>query len=178
MRIRIANSGLSGFTLVELLVVLAILSAITGVMVMTFSMATNITLTDTAQSLLLSHVHQAGAWIARDVQSADTVVPVNSSTRLLQVHRNYWNGSAFDNTTVVYYDIGADGIMTRTMTNSSGTNTGPVAQFIKYPDAGTSFIKGPATAAENNTYILNIKAEQSGTSFSAQYKMQQRIPPQ
>jgi prepilin-type N-terminal cleavage/methylation domain-containing protein len=170
--------GQRGYTLIELLVTIGILAAISGVMALTFSMATNITRTDTAQSIILSQVHQAAAWISRDVQSATIVTPVNSGTRLLSLKRSNWNGTAFDNNTQVYYDIAAGGVMTRTLSDSQGTKVANVAQFISYPDSNTSFTKGPSTVAENNTYILKLKASYGGKSFNAQYKIEQKAPQQ
>ena len=59
--------------MIELLVIIAILGAITAVMAMTVNTALNITTTDTAQSILFSQVHQAASWISKDVASADNI---------------------------------------------------------------------------------------------------------
>jgi len=173
-----SNKGQQGFTLVELLIIIAIMGVITGVMALTFSLATNITRTDSAQSIILTQVHQASAWISRDVQSATTVTPVNSPTKLLSLKRFSWNGTTFETNAQVDYDIASNGTMTRILTDSQGTRVTQVAQFIDYPDPNTSFMKGPSTAAENNTYILKLKATQHGSSFNAQYKIAQKIPQQ
>ncbi len=170
------NRGRTGYTLPELLITIAILGVISGVMALTFSLATNITRTDSAQSIVLSQVHQAAAWIARDVQSAAVVTPVNSPTRLLSLQRFTWDGSSFQSGVQIYYDIASGGNMTRTITDSKGTRVSQVAQYISYPDQDTFFSKGPSTAAENNTYILKIRASYGGSSFKAQYKIARKVP--
>jgi len=169
------NRGRNGYTLPELLVTIAILGVISGIMALTFSLATNITRTDSAQSIVLSQVHQAAAWITRDVQSASVVTPVNSPTRLLSLQRFTWDGNAFQSGVQIYYDIASGGNMTRTITDSNGTRISQVAQYISYPDQDTFFSKGPSTVAENNTYILKLRASYGGSSFKAQYKINQKL---
>jgi type II secretory pathway pseudopilin PulG len=55
--------GNPGFTLIEVLVILAITGAIAGVLSLTINQTMQTSSTETSQSLLLTQVHQAAAWL-------------------------------------------------------------------------------------------------------------------
>jgi prepilin-type N-terminal cleavage/methylation domain-containing protein len=169
---RINLSSRGGYTLIELLVVIAVLGSITAVMVMTINMALMITTTDTAQSILLSQVHQGESWIAKDVASADNIT-TNNGTVLCSLKRYVWN--QVDNittTTTIDYVVSNTNLL-RKVNGSSGTT---VAQFIKYPDADTTFTVAPSAPYQSNAYLLKLKAVYGNSSYKQQFKMYQRLP--
>jgi len=169
--LNISSGNKQGFTLVEILLVIAILGAITGVMAMTFGMVTRTTTTDTAQNLMMSQVNQAANWIARDVGSASSVTTDNG-TVLCSVQRYVWDGNDITGTTTIDYIV-TGGILRRKVNGSIGT---PVAQFISYPDASTTFTLAPSSPFQTNTYILKLRASYKNGEYKQEYKISQRAP--
>jgi len=161
---KLRHSDHGGYTLIELLVIIAILGTITAVMAMTINMALQITTTDTAQNILISQVHQGASWISKDVASADNITPIDNSTTLFYMKRYQWNGADnITSTTTITYSVDSKSNLLR--------NGSIVAQFIKYPDIYTTF-----TATENNTYLLKLKASYGNSSYKQQFKIYQRLP--
>jgi prepilin-type N-terminal cleavage/methylation domain-containing protein len=167
----IIEGNRQGFTLVELLVVIAILGAITGIMAMTIGMATRTTATDTAQNLMMSQVNQAASWIAKDVGSASSV-STDNGTVLCSVQRYVWDGNDITGTTTIDYVV-TGGILRRKVNGSTGT---PVAQFISYPDAATTFTLAPSSPFQTNTYILKLKVAYKNGEYKQEYKISRRVP--
>lgn len=169
---KLIRSERGGYTLLELLVVLAILGLTTAVTAMTIGIALNITATNSAQSILLCDVYQAASWISKDVLSADNITPDNG-TVLCSLKRYAWNGADnITNITQIDYVVSNSQLL-RKVNGSSG---GIVAEFIKYPDDNTTFTKAPVTATENNTYLLKLHAIDGNSSYNQQFKIYQRIP--
>jgi len=158
----------SGFTLLELIVMLSIIGTVSAIMALTFSEATRVTRSDMAQAIVLAQVHQAGDWIAKDVASAYSVSAGSSGNWTCSMSCYQWNGSAFSTSTITY-----------TISNGNLLRNGKyVAQYIVNPGSDTLFVKVTPTVTENNTYILTVKAVNNGASFSKAFKIFQRIPPQ
>lgn len=161
-----------GYTLIELLVVIAILGAITGTLAMTINMALTITAMNTSQSILLSQVHLGSSWIAKDVASADSVTPGDNITTLLYLTRHKWNGADnITNNTTITYSVDNQSNLLR--------NGAIVAQFIKkwsVTDPYTSFTSVKPTPTENNTYLLQLEANQGTSYYNQQFKIYQRSP--
>jgi len=169
---KMRKSDLRGYTLIELLVIIAILGAISGVMAMTINIALKITSTDTAQGILLSQVHQAASWIAKDVASADNITPDNG-TNLCSFKRYLWN--QVDNittTTTIDYVVSNSNLLRKV----NGGQGSIVAQNIKYPDADTTFIIAPSAPYQSNAYLLKLDAGYGNNSYKQQFKMYQRLP--
>jgi type II secretory pathway pseudopilin PulG len=161
--------GNPGFTLIEVLVILAITGAIAGVLSLTINQTMQTSSTETSQSLLLTQVHQAAAWITRDIGSAKGTIVTENGTVLCSLKRYKWNGTDdIPATTTVDYIV-YNGVLLRKENGGPGM---PVAQFISYPDLNTTL--GPS--GESNTYILKLKAVNSDSSFQQQYKIRQRLP--
>jgi prepilin-type N-terminal cleavage/methylation domain-containing protein len=156
----------NGFTLVELLVSLAILGFVSAAMAMTFDVVTKTSTVAMGQNRALSEVHTAGSWISRDVVSslANTVQPTSGNT-LCSMQSYVWNSStqAFELPVIKYQII--NGILTRKIGSNPALQ---VAQFID--GAATTF-----TCADNTTkyFTLTVRSEYNGTSVTEVYKMKQ-----
>jgi len=161
--------GHDGYTLIELLAIVAILGAIAALLAMTVNMALKITTTDTAQNILLSQVHQAASWISKDIKSADNIT-TGSGTVLCSLKRYVWNqADNMTTTTTVDYVVSGTNLL-RKKDGNSGTI---VAQFIQYPNADTSFTADPSSA---NAYLLKLKAVYGKSSYIQLFRIYQRLP--
>ena len=87
-----------GFTLVELLIVIAILGSLAVITTMAFSLMTKVSMESSAHNIMLAQVHLAGNWITKDVERAKTVTPGTSPTVCTLVCYS-WNGT--DNITII-----------------------------------------------------------------------------
>jgi len=158
-----------GYTLVELLVIIAILGVMSAVLAMTVNMALKITTTDTAQNILLSQVHQAASWISKDIRSADSIT-TGSGTVLCSLKRYVWNqADNITTTTTIDYVVSGTSLL-RKEDGNSGTI---VAQFIQYPNTDTSFTADPSAA---NAYLLKLKAVYGNSSYKQLFRICQRLP--
>ena len=166
-----SNGNLQGFTLVEVLIIIAILGSIMGIMAMTFGMVTRTTVVDTSQNLMMSQVNQAASWIARDVESASSV-STDNGTVLCSIQRYVWDGADITSSTTIDYVV-TGGILRRKVNGSAGT---PVAQFISYPDADTTLTLAPSSPFQTNTYILKLKTAYKNGVYKQEYKIRQRAP--
>ncbi|MHB8085530.1 MAG: hypothetical protein ACYDHZ_06870, partial [Dehalococcoidia bacterium] len=116
-------------------------------------------------------VHQAGASIAKDVASADNITAGSAGNWACSILCYQWNPATLTFTTsTVNYTINNGNLL---------RNGVYVAQYIDA--AHTSFVKGPATVTENNTYVLTVTAVKSlglnkNATFSNSFKMYQRLP--
>jgi len=156
-----------GFTLIEVLIAVAVLGAITGIMAMTFNMVTRTTTTGTAQNLMMSQVNQAANWIARDIESASSVMTDNG-TVLCSIQRYVWDGDDITSSTTIDYVVN-NGMLRRKVNGSEGT---PIAQFISYPDPYTKV----EHASENNTYIIKLRSVYKNSEYRQEFKANQRAP--
>ncbi len=161
----------SGFTLIEVLVIIAILGAIMGIMAMTFGIVTSTVSTDTAENLIISQVNQAANWITKDVESANSV-NTDNGTVLCSMQRYVWDGNQISGSTIVEYVV-IGGVLIRRVDGGAGQTA---AQFIVYPDADTTFVQAPAAPFQTNTYILKLKTAYQNREYKQVYKIRQRAP--
>jgi len=167
---KLRPGGQGGYTLIELLVIIAIVGAISAVLAMTINMTLKITTTDTAQNILLSQVHQAASWISKDIKSADNIT-IGSGTVLCSLKRYVWNqADNITTTTTIDYVVSGTNLLRKKDGSSSGTI---VAQFIQYPDTDTSFTTDPSSP---NAYLLRLKAVYGNSSYSQLFRIYQRLP--
>jgi prepilin-type N-terminal cleavage/methylation domain-containing protein len=151
-----------GFTLIEMLVVVAILGVIMGAMSMTINTLYKDFDIGSNHSLAKRQVEQAGYFLSKDIQMAYSV-----NTTIPFVSMYCYTGVTADTLQTVSYSL-SGGNLTRT--DSLGSTV--VAQYI---DAANSSI----SASNNSTYILNITAMYpypSGTTQNGTYRIQQRAP--
>jgi prepilin-type N-terminal cleavage/methylation domain-containing protein len=169
-KITVMASGNRGFTLLELIIMISIIGVTAPIMALTFSEVTRVTSSDMSQAIVLSQVHQAGAWISKDVASAYKVTAGSTGTWTCNMTSYLYNSqtgtfaNSYENYTI------SNGMLLR--------NGNPIAQYIVNPGSDTLFTQVTPTATENHTYVLKIKAVRNTASFSQTFKIYQRMPPQ
>ncbi len=165
-----------GFTLVELVVVVAIVGTITGVMAMTIITMMQISPKSRDQANVLRQVQNAGFWISRDVLMArDIVVDEDPATPQFLTLVIPVVGAA-DKTMVYQLQDMADG-MKRLVRTELGTGEQKlVSEYIYYDPNGDP---------DNSTMIINYQSPVMSMRFTAnygeamaskQYEAMQRVP--
>jgi len=169
--IKIAINKQRGFTLIELIVVIALVGIISGVIALTIGMVTRITSITTPRNMLISQVHLAGSWISGDIHSSTTITPGTIGTWGCSMERYQWNGTSFDYIKVDYTI--ADGVMTRAISKKDVNGVWQpdsqqeVARYISGPGTATTFA-GPTAS---NTYMLTVSAVYGSENISQFYKI-------
>ncbi|MFX1266089.1 MAG: type II secretion system protein J [Promethearchaeota archaeon] len=131
---RIYLKGNRGFTLMELLVALFIIAAITGVMTVTIITMISVGPKNNAQAIVFTQVQDAGIFISRDAMMADNVTtrPSNDFLSL------YWTDPE-DNVHYIDYVI-VDSVLKRQTSEGEDTQ---VAEYIElYPNTSAEFVPG------------------------------------
>jgi len=88
----------SGFTLVELLIVVAIIGVLSVAAAMTISLVMKTSTTVMEQNRELGEVHMVGSWITRDIKYA-TAVQTTDGDILCSMQRSVGEGFATENVT-------------------------------------------------------------------------------
>jgi YD repeat-containing protein len=163
------RSGQSGYTLIELLVIIAVMGAVAGVMAMTIDLITNVSRSATAQSVALSQVARAASWIAKDTASAENVTTTGLPANVFcSLQRYSWNGT--DNITLIKVDYKIQsGVVTRLVYDSQGqlTSQEQVAQYID--STGTNM-----ASSGNGMYGLTVKAVYNNSSSRRIYNISKK----
>ncbi len=158
----------SGFTLVELLVVLAVMAVVTAAMTLAISVMTTVSASSTEQYMAMSQVEVAGNTIIRDVASSCNVTAGSAGSWHCSMNRYTWNGTDNLTTIPVEYTI-TDGVLERTLNGSQKTL---IAEYLVNPGTDTTFLQ----ASENNTYLLKLSSRYNDAAFSAIYKVVVKSP--
>jgi len=137
-----------GFTLVEVLISLAILTAITGVMSTAVFIITKTTSQNNEWNINLRQVQNAGYWISQDALMAQ-VVDTNKPGVFLAFGSSDWSGGSYN----VDYVLDADNVLTRQVNDGTGTL---IAQYI-VPEDTTCDWDG-----DNNKLTVTIRAAVNG----------------
>jgi prepilin-type N-terminal cleavage/methylation domain-containing protein len=149
-----------GFTLVELLVAVAILGAIGGALSM--AIVTVIKTTDSTkdESVILQQVQNAGYWISRDVQMAEDVSPGEGGSLVTVNQADGEVAYVFDGTT---------------LKRQLGGQETLVAQYIVVAD--TSFVDDTEVGVDRFTkYKLTITASRGEAEVERVYEIAKRMP--
>ena len=163
----IRNTGESGYTLVEMIVIIAILSFLSVVMAMTFGMMTKVNIMNVGQGGAMGQVHLAASWISRDVQSADNVTAGLTGNWVCSMGRFFWTGTDINTEKIDYVITG--GQLLRKVNGGQGV---PVARYIEGVGTDTSFV---AASTDNTTYTLKVKSVYNGSSSSGVYQITRGI---
>lgn len=157
-----------GFTLLELLIVLAVMAVVTAAMTLTISVMTTVSAGTTEQYMAMSQVEVAGNTIIRDVASSCNVTAGSMGSWHCTMNRYTWNGTDNLTTIAVEYTI-TDGVLERKINGSQKTR---IAGYLVNPGTDTAFLQ----ATENNTYILTLSSRFNDAAFSAVYKVVCKSP--
>ena len=154
MKMKRLKKGEKGFTLVELLIVIAITGLITGGITMTIFQVFNINTRNTNRMTAVRQVQNAGFWVSPDVQMAQNVTPGGSSGFPLTLTWEEW--ATGNNHTVVYTLVDMSGGLKKlwrshSVTGGNSTVT-PIAEYID--PVQTSFV--PASGAFNFTVTATL----------------------
>ena len=154
--------GERGFTLIEVIVSVAIMSAIVAGVSMTTATFLTHHQRSTSQNVVLTQVQNAGYWISRDVQVAETVTPGGSSgfplTLVIPVDTDP------DNDYSVSYSFDSDKLIRQV----NGSSNIVIAEYIVVDDTSFSIL-----VSEN--YEFTIKASLDETAVERSYEIAQRI---
>ena len=162
--------------MVEMLVVLAIVGAISGVMAMTIGMVRSTTSDTTARNMTMSQVNQAASWIARDIESASgavsttTLNPAAASNpvMLCSMVRYVWQDPNWGTENITYVVNNIEKQLLRQVDGSAGT---PIAQGIITSDNLTRVDRDGT-----NAYKIRLRSVYDGEYYQQQYKVSQRAP--
>lgn len=159
-----------GFTLIELLVVMAVLGFLGTIMAVTFSLVTKVSMESAAHNIMLAHMHLAGNWITRDVESAKTVT-LGTSPVVCTLTCYRWNGTTNDIDTIdVVYEIKTNPDGSKILTRKVNTDAAQmVAQYLSSATLTQPTVSIPV-------YQLNINAVYNNFPLNKIYKASQRYP--
>ena len=143
----------SGFTLVELLVVLGIIGVLSGAMAMTFDLVTKTNSMAMEQSNALIQVHMAGSWISKDVKSAYELLLTPELCSM-----NCRKGANFDNYTITYKIDGST--LKRTSQGLLPVGEPQTITIARFIDPATSFVLDPG----GNTGTFTVTAHNNQSS--------------
>lgn len=152
------------FTLIEILIAVALVG-ILGAGITTFAMQT---ITETKRSSnhmqVIQQLQNAGFWVSRDVQMAQTVTPGPNAGFPLQVD---WTDEAL-NTFQVTFSL-SEGVIQRSLVkNGQAAVTTTVARFIDSNPGLTN-----CTYA-SNLLTFNVTSKLGQSSMSRSYKIEKR----
>ncbi len=159
--------GQNGFTLIEILIVLAITSVIVGPL----AMATTTLLTNPPrsadQNVVLSQVQNAGYWISRDVQMASNVTPSGPTGFPLSLSIPVDSDKNHDLRVNYLYDGNK---LKREVRDSSLTLISEtlIADYID--TANTEFID-----LASGRYKLTVRASRGQAALTRSYEIKQRV---
>jgi len=167
-----------GFSLLELLLVLGIMGAIGGAMTMTTATIVKITPESNEHIIALRQAQNAGYWITRDAQTAQTVT-TDPGTGFLELTSTVFSGGAYVDVTILYQlDTMPDmpATIKRLMRTSNGVPM-MVAEYIYYDPVGNP----DATKVEYDSASKKLSfwvTAKAGNVALAQkkYEATQRVP--
>ncbi|MFC2045088.1 type II secretion system protein J [Chloroflexota bacterium] len=156
--------GERGFTLIEMLISLAIMSAIVGGVAMTTMALLTHPQRSTNQNIVLQQVQNAGYWISRDVQSAKTISFDDPSGFPLNIGVPVDTDPDNDYSIIYFFDGNQ---LLRQVDASSETI---VANHIVV-DTTTFSI----STLNDNAYELTVQASKDAAMVERSYEITQRI---
>ena len=161
--------GEKGFTVIELLLVVAI----TGVIVVPLMMATTTLLTNpqrsTNQNVVLHQVQNAGHWISRDVQMSRTVTPGGSNGFPLSLSIPVDDDENNDNSIEYVFD---GDMLKRRLYDPVPTLISETHVADHIDTDNTTF-----SAVDVGLYRLTVRAARGEAAVTRGYEVSQRLSP-
>ena len=134
-RMRLINKNQRGFTLIELLIAIAITGLVSGGITMTLFQVFNINALSTNHMIAVRQVQNAGYWISRDAQMAQSMVTTGVSGFPLTLTWSEWDGTVNQAT---YTIIGGELERSHSINGGDPTKT-LVAQYIDIDPNNTNY---------------------------------------
>jgi prepilin-type N-terminal cleavage/methylation domain-containing protein len=169
MKMKKLNKDQKGFTLIEVLIAIAITGLITWGITMTIFQVFDINTRSTNRMAAITQLENAGLWVSKDVQMANDVSTESGLPQL--TWNDYWDTGASHavNYTLENMSSGEFKILQRSHSVNGGEPT--ETQIAEYIDPNhTSFVEDP----EGGGYIFTITATVGGESETRVYKVTPR----
>ena len=166
----------SGFSLLEMLIVIGIVGTLGGVMSMTTVVMTKVSRQSNEQAAILSQVQNAGYWISRDVNMAHTITidEVEASPEFITLTLPV---TADTDKTVVYELQDMEGGMKKLIRSDQYTGAQAlIAEYIYYDPSGDPDDSTDVISYASPTLAFRITAVQGEEMASERYEAIQRAP--
>ncbi len=161
-----------GFSLLELLIALGIISIIGGAMAMTTATIVRLTPQSNDQVIALRQAQNAGYWITRDVQAAQTV-DINPATG--EFLKLTFTVVGSDNSIITYRLEDMAGGKKKLVRISQGMPM-LVAEYIYYDPAANPDTSTRILEYENYKISFQITATTGDATVIKKYQASQRVP--
>ena len=159
------KTGEKGFTLLELLVTIAIAVIVVGAASMTIITIMRLTPRTNNWAIALRQVQNAGYWISRDVQMSEDITVGTGSTFLTLIVPQISPPPK----TIVYQFADMSDNLKRLMRDDAGQQI-MIAEYISSPDTTAIY------NSDNRTLIFTITATSGNVPVTRDYEAMQRVP--
>ena len=160
-----------GFTLIELVVGLAIAAFVVGAASMTTVTMMTLTPQNTDWAVALRQVQNAGYWVSRDVQMSKGDITVDT-----------WPNATFLTLTVPEWDSGAVSVVDKTFVYEFEDMSGGLKRLMRNNQTDgeeimvAEYISNAVANYDSGTLTLTITTSSGNTAVTRQYEAIQRLP--
>jgi len=174
-RLKKINKNQKGFTLIELIVVIAITGLIISAITVTIFQLFSISARSDSHMLAVRQVQNAGYWISHDTQMAQSVETDGGTTGfpLKLTWSNEWDSNTYE---VVYNLVEADGKLKRSYkVNDDDPSEMLVAEYIDTDNTNCEFNDTDGDG-NKDTLFLKVTATVSGRHEATETRVYEVIP--
>ena len=166
------KTGEKGFTLLELLVGIAIAAFVTAAASMTIITMMRLTPKTNNWAIALRQVQDAGYWISRDVMMSDNITVGTGNPKFLTMIQPQ---TQLPKKTIVYQFQDMSGGLKRLMRDDDQTpgQSIMVAEYISMPDTTATY---STNCTDNCTLTFTITAISGNVPVTKRYETAQRVP--